>query len=117
MRKNFGNRITLEGIVKESENGVKKISNSALKNLEKRKDWNESERDGGRQLTQRVCKLDDDYGPDGSNQHGARRWARNTWMELISLPITIRNLVCSCGVTLQMNTVDSANEYCNHNLN
>lgn len=38
MRKNFGNRITLEGIVKESENGVKKISNSALKNLEKRKD-------------------------------------------------------------------------------
>lgn len=63
--------------MKQYENGFKKISN-CFKNLEKRQDWNESERDGGRQLTQRACKLDDDYGPDGSKQHGARRQARNT---------------------------------------
>lgn len=31
MRKILGNRIALEGIVEQSENGLKKISNSALK--------------------------------------------------------------------------------------
>lgn len=64
--------------MKQSENGVKKVSNSDLKNLEKWKTETESEKVGGRQLTQRACKMDDDYGPEGSKQHGARRWARNT---------------------------------------
>lgn len=46
--------------------------------FKKEKKETKSERVGGKQLTQRACKLDGDYGPDGSKWHGARRWARST---------------------------------------